>query len=97
MKPLQLLTYDYVPDIAERRGPYREAHLALIEEWQADGRLVIAGGIGDPVYGGLLAFEVDDPTEVEEFVTADPYGEAGLVRSHRIETWNVVSSRPLDR
>eukprot|EP00951_Prasinocladus_malaysianus_P026823 scaffold239059_cov28-Prasinocladus_malaysianus.AAC.2 len=23
-----LLTYEYVPDILEKRGPYREAHLA---------------------------------------------------------------------
>jgi uncharacterized protein YciI len=28
-EPLQLLHYDYVPDIVERRVPHREAHLAL--------------------------------------------------------------------
>jgi hypothetical protein len=26
---MQLLHYDYVPDILERRAPHREAHLAL--------------------------------------------------------------------
>ena len=27
-----LLFYDYVDDIADRRGPYREAHLAVARE-----------------------------------------------------------------
>ena len=33
----------------------------------------------------MLVFEVDDPAEVEEFVAADPYVEAGLVTEWRIE------------
>lgn len=95
MATTTLLIYDYVEGIAERRGPYRDEHLALIERWREDGRLAIAGGTGEPVSGGLLVFEVDDPAEVERFVADDPYGAAGLVESHRIVPWHVVASRPL--
>ena len=43
----QNLFYEYVNDIAERRGPYREAHLERIRAERAAGRIVMwAGGPG---------------------------------------------------
>ena len=87
--PLQLLIYEYVPDMAERRAPHRDGHLALIEQYRADDRLVIAGGIGDPVHGGLLAFRTRD--DAHAFAAADPYGSAGLVVSSRVEPWAVMT------
>jgi uncharacterized protein YciI len=87
---LQVLVYEYVPDMAERRAPHREAHLALIGRWFDEGRIVMAGGTGDPVSGGLIVFRVSGPAEVEEFVAADPYGAAGLVVGHRVMPWTVV-------
>ena len=89
------LIYAYVEGMSERRAPYREGHLALIERWRGDGRLRMAGALGDPPRGGLLVFEVDDPKEVEEFVAADPYVEAGLVTDSRIEPWNLVAGEAL--
>lgn len=86
---LHLLVYEYVPDMAERRAPHREAHLALIERYHADGRLVIAGGIGVPVHGGLLAFR--EAADAEAFAAEDPYGPAGLIVSSRVEPWAVVT------
>ena len=53
---LHLLVYEYVEDMTERRAPHREAHLDLIRRYQADDRIVIAGGVGVPVHGGLLEF-----------------------------------------
>ena len=53
---LQLLRYEYVEDMAERRGPHREAHLDLIRRYHADGRIAIAGAVGDPPSTGLIAF-----------------------------------------
>ncbi|HYV14730.1 MAG TPA: YciI family protein [Conexibacter sp.] len=88
-EPLQLLIYDYVADMAQRRAPHREAHLALIRRYQADDRLVIAGGVGDPVHGGLLAFRT--VADAEAFAAVDPYGSAGLVVSSRVEPWAVVA------
>lgn len=85
-----LLLYDYPDDVLERRGPYRDDHLELIRRWQQDGRLLLAGAIGDPVHGGALAFRVEDQTEIDEFMNADPYVQNGVITGHRVEPWNVV-------
>jgi uncharacterized protein len=86
----QLLFYDYVPDIVERRAPHREAHLAHARRWKDDGRIVMAGALGDPPHGAAFVFRVDGPAVVEAFVEADPYVAAGLVSAWRVEPWNVV-------
>jgi uncharacterized protein YciI len=86
---LQLLHYEYVPDAVERRKPYRDAHLALIGEYHGDGRIVMAGAVGDPPTGGLLVFR--DAGDAEAFTAVDPYVESGLVTSWRVEPWTVVT------
>ena len=53
---LKLLFYDYVENIVERRAPHRPAHLELIAEWKADGRVVAGGATGDPPAGALIVF-----------------------------------------
>jgi uncharacterized protein len=88
---LHFLFYDYFDDVVERRGPHRDAHLAHIARWKDDGRVVIAGAIGDPPHGGLLAMRVDDAAAVEQFVEDDPYNKAGLVKGWRVEPWTVVT------
>lgn len=84
------LFYDYVPDVAERRGPYREDHLTHIREAKAAGRIVIAGALGEPPHAGLLVFADIGESPIEAFVEADPYYRAGLVTAWRIEPWNLV-------
>lgn len=85
-----LLLYEYVEDMAERRGPYREAHLARIRSEQEAGRVVMAGALGDPPAGGAIVFRGVDRAHVEAFADADPYTEAGLIRGRRIELWKLV-------
>jgi uncharacterized protein len=84
---LELLHYDYVPDILERRVSHREAHLALIARWKDEGRLVMAGPVGDPPHGGLFVMREG----AESFVGEDPYVAAGLVTAWRVEPWTVVT------
>lgn len=86
---LQLLTYEYVPDILERRGPHREGHLAAIARYHEAGTLLMAGAAGDPVDKGVFVFR--DAAAVEPFVAEDPYVAAGLVTSRRSEPWTVVT------
>ena len=75
-------------DIVERRGAYREAHLARIGAEREAGRLVMAGALGDPPTGALLVFADGVAVEeIEAFVRADPYVEAGLVTAWRVEPW----------
>jgi uncharacterized protein YciI len=85
---MQLLHYDYVPDILERRAPHRQAHLALLGGWKEDGRLVMAGPVGNPPTGALFVLRED--ADAEAFVGEDPYVAAELVTAWRVEPWNVV-------
>jgi uncharacterized protein len=89
-KPYWMLLYEYVPDILERRVPFRDEHLALISAWKESGRLELAGALGDPPYGGAFVFRVDDPEEVDQFSAEDPYVANGLVTARRVERWKVV-------
>jgi len=86
-----VLMYEYVPDVVERRAPFRPAHLELYREWRADGRIVMGGAVGDPPHGALIVFEVDSPDAVEAFAAADPYVRNGIVTARRVEPWAVVA------
>jgi uncharacterized protein YciI len=50
----------------------------------------MGGALGDPPHGGLIVFDVDDESVVEQFAAADPYVLAGLVTARRVEPWHVV-------
>ena len=85
-----VLTYDYVPDVLERRAPFRADHLAFAREHQAAGKLLLAGAFDPPTDGALFVFKVETAAEVEAFVGRDPYVKNGVVTGHRIRPWNVV-------
>lgn len=85
-----LLFYDYVEDIAERRAPFREAHLALARQAHEAGTLLLAGALAEPLDGAVFVFKTGDPAVVEEFVENDPYVAEGLVTGWRIRPWTVV-------
>jgi uncharacterized protein YciI len=86
----QVLFYDYVEDVMERRAPYRDAHLDHARAFKEAGKLVSGGALGKPPTGGMLVFLVDDPAEVEAFAAADPYVQNGIVTAHRVVPWTVV-------
>ncbi len=90
--PHQLLFYDYVADILERRAPHREAHLARIAEWVAGHGMLAAGPVGDPPTGGLFVFGDVPAADIEAFAAGDPYVAAGLVTARRIVPWNIVAA-----
>ena len=84
-----LLLYDYVPHMAERRTPFRDAHTARINAERVAGNLIFAGAF-DPPTGGALVFKCLDREHVEEFARADPYLEAGLITAWRVQRWLLV-------
>ena len=86
-----LLQYDYVDNVVERRAPYRERHLALVNEYVEKGGLVLAGAYAEPVDGAVLVFKTDERAKVEEFAIQDPYVKNGLVTEWRIREWTVVA------
>ena len=85
-----LLLYDYVDDMAERRAPFRDEHLALAGEAQAAGTLLAAGALVEPLDGAVLVFQADDPSDAEGFARNDPYVREGLVTSWQVRQWTVV-------
>ncbi len=48
-----ILSYDYVPDVLEKRTPFRPDHLALAREFHAAGKLLLAGAFDPPTDGAL--------------------------------------------
>ncbi len=85
-----LLLYDYVEEIVTRRAPYRGAHLAGLDREHRAGHLLIAGAFGDPPTGAAFVFIGVDIDHVNSFARSDPYVQAGLVTSWRVEPYNVV-------
>ncbi len=87
-----LLKYEYIPDVLEKRGPYREGHLNLAKKLIAEDKCLSGGPTGEPSMevptGALFVFT--DLESAELFVKEDPYVEAGIVTGHSIEEWNVV-------
>jgi uncharacterized protein len=86
----QLLFYDYVDDLRERRGPHREAHLEALRHERDVGAVLLAGAFGDPVRGAAIVFADVDAAYVERFVSSDPYVRAGLVKAWRVEPYAVA-------
>lgn len=87
-----LLKYDYIPDVLEKRGPYRESHLGLAKDLIAQGKCLSGGPTGVPgeeVPTGAL-FVFTDLAAAQQFVEQDPYVSNGIVTGHSIEEWNVV-------
>ena len=85
-----LLFYDTAPDYLQRRGEFRQAHLALAWAAAARGELLLGGALADPVDGAVLLFQGDDPTVAERFARADPYVLNGLVREWKVRRWTTV-------
>ncbi|HET9093719.1 MAG TPA: YciI family protein [Solirubrobacteraceae bacterium] len=85
-----VLFYTYVPDMLERRAPYRERHLRRIEALRAAGRLIVAGAYGEPPVGAILGIRGLTREEVEAWADTDPYVTAGLVTDRRVEPWALV-------
>jgi uncharacterized protein YciI len=87
-----LLRYDYIPDVLEKRGPFREGHIGLAKQLAAEGKCLSGGPTGEPgmeVPTGAL-FIFSDEAAANLFVKEDPYVSGGIVTGHSIEEWNVV-------
>ena len=82
-----LLLYDYVPDMLQRRDPFRPTHLALVRGLHERGELLMAGAWNDPVDGAAIVFSTREAAE--SFVRKDPYVANGLVTAWKVREWNV--------
>lgn len=85
-----LMFYDLAPDYLQRRGEYREEHIALARAAVERGELVVGGALADPADQAVLLFKSDSAAIAEAFAQADPYVKAGLVKQWRIRQWTTV-------
>jgi uncharacterized protein len=83
-----LLLYDYIDEVLERRPAFRAAHLELLGELHADGKVRMAGALSEPVDGAVIVCR--ERETAEWLAEHDPYVLNGLVKAHRIREWNVV-------
>lgn len=86
-----LLTYSYIPDILEKRTPYREKHLKNVSEMNQNGKILVAGALQNPVDSAIFVFDVENENEIKSFVQNDPYMTNGLIANHAIRELGVVA------
>lgn len=83
------LIYHYSEDgelVATHRPEHREYLAGLAE----DGRLVVAGPLGEPgPPRGLLVLDVASEAEVREIAAADPFTARGVIVEHSIGAWTL--------
>jgi uncharacterized protein len=85
-----LLFYEAGADYAERRKPFRAAHLGHARQAVERGELVLAGAYAHPVDGAVLLFRGSSPAAAEEFAKTDPYVINGLVKRWYVREWTTV-------
>jgi hypothetical protein len=85
-----LLFYEVVEGYAERRMPFRGAHLAHAKAAVARGELVLGGALAHPPDKAIILFQGDSPAAAEAFARADPYVQNGLVERWYVREWTTV-------
>jgi uncharacterized protein len=85
-----LLFYDVVDDYAERRMPFRSAHIAYARKAAARGELVLGGALAAPADGAVLLFRGSSPAVAESFAASDPYVVHRIVSKWRVREWTTV-------
>ena len=85
-----ILFYKTIENYIEKRAPFRAEHLALAQQAQSNGHLILAGALDNPTDQAVLVFKTDSFKIVEDFAKSDPYVVNGLIVEWSIRPWNVV-------
>ena len=85
-----LLFYEAGQDYAERRQPFRAAHLQHARNAVARGELVLGGALANPIDGAVLLFRGDSSAAAEQFAKTDPYVTNGVVQRWHVREWTTV-------
>ena len=85
-----LLFYEAGADYAERRKPFRGAHLQHARAAAERGELVLGGALADPVDSAVILFRGDSPATAEQFAKSDPYVVNGVVKRWYVREWTTV-------
>lgn len=83
-----ILFYDYVADVAEKRAPYRAAHLKMLTAAFDANEVALGGAFAEPLDGAAIVFRSAEAAE--RFAKADPYVVGGVVTNWRVRKWQTV-------
>ena len=86
-----ILFYSTVENYIEKRAPFREEHLSLVNKAHHQGSIVMAGALTNPPDGAVLIFKGEDPAIAEDFARNDPYVKNGLIKEWHVREWIVVT------
>lgn len=89
MKTFAVFTY-FVEGVAEKRAPFREAHLAHLRAMHESGQLLLGGALLDPMDAGLLVVRAESKEDVERELASDAYASNGIWTKIVVREWNVV-------
>lgn len=84
------LQYFFVPNMPERRAPFRQAHLKYLNDLVSEGKFIAGGAYQPTCEEGLLVYRSQTKEEVEQYAKNDPYYLNNLVVDYKINEWNVV-------
>ena len=73
----------------DARARVRPEHLAYMRMLNAEGKVVMAGPVGDGL-GAMVVYRADEEADVRRLVDADPYTTEGVSTGATIRLWNVV-------
>ena len=88
-----ILFYEYAPDYLERRGEFRDQHMALAKASIDRGELFLGGAFASPADGAAIVFKGISQTIAESFAKEDPYVINGLVTSWNVREWTTVAGK----
>ena len=84
-----VLFYESADDVLARAAEVFPAHRARIDEFHAQGTLLLVGPFGDPQReGSMSVFSTREAAEA--FATGDPFVTNGLVKRWYVREWNEV-------
>lgn len=82
-----VLEYRYAD--MDARARVRPDHLAWLQSLLEEGKLVLAGPIGDGS-GAMMVLHVASEEDARQVVARDPYTAAGVGVDHLLRPWNVT-------
>lgn len=80
---------EYTYGDLEARARVRPRHLEYITGLNADGKVVMAGPVGDGA-GAMVLYEAPSEDEVRRLIEEDPYTIEGVTVETSVREWNVV-------
>ncbi len=82
-----VLEYRYADPV--KRAAARSEHLDYMHRLHAEGRVVLAGPVGDGG-GALVVYRADDEAQARALIAEDPYTRNGVTTDLVLRAWSVV-------